>query len=371
MDGATERTPEQIVVETNVATPEPQEGKPIEHVTDGDTGATQDPGIPDGSLVIDGVVLDPNTLQVLGEVPEEPVKGTQTPEPAPAEPVQTTPDGKAKYTTEELRTLDWQELDTSRLPDEAVPIYKSLQSSFTRKSQEVSEQTKSLNERKAELDRILEQAKGIPQGEQKSTNSKAQQYQELHNIVVSRVCQDLGVSPDEFDMYDPIHRLAYDDTKATLQKGYEEHRQKETTQSEQQSFLGRVEQEIRAFEPNFDDIQAYSEEFFDSLTRGEVKKIQADIQKAVKESDPKPLKALNERIRKSYYAKQKGFGQPYKETPPAQAPQKTISTPPPEVLNPGGGKVDKAKPTVDPTVLRHMTTQEIADTLLNAGLGDI
>ncbi len=377
-DGTTQTgIPENQIPETEIEGQQPE--APKEQKEPEGTTVQDSPKIPEGAFVIDGVIMDPVTGDVIGEIPEEPSKPDDT---LPTEPEKEPsgkdvhPEGeKPKYTDEELRTLDWQELDTSRLPESAVPIYKSLQASYTRKSQEVSETTKRLEKERAELDRILEQAKGIPQGQQgQQPVTKAQQYQELNAIIVTKVAQELGIAPDEVDLYDPTHRLAYDDIRANLQRSYNDHRQQEMAQTQQKQFLGRVEQEIRAFEPNYDDIVTYSQEWFSDLKVSEMDSIKADIAKAVQTQDPKPIKALSERIRKSYYAKKKGFGKPFKEGEPSPQGSNTPKQPtaqPPSVTQPGGEKPDVKPTPFDAKQLRGLSTDEVAKKLEELGLGDI
>lgn len=53
---------------------------------------------------------------------------------------------KQFYTLDEMKSLDPEQLDTSRIPPEALPIYKSLQGGYTKKYQEVAEEKKRLSE---------------------------------------------------------------------------------------------------------------------------------------------------------------------------------------------------------------------------------
>ncbi len=53
---------------------------------------------------------------------------------------------KQLYTPDEMRNLDWQNIDTSRIPDEMQPFYKAMQASYTKKRQAEVEQLKKLSE---------------------------------------------------------------------------------------------------------------------------------------------------------------------------------------------------------------------------------
>ena len=55
---------------------------------------------------------------------------------------------KQFYTLDEMKSLDPEQLDTSRIPPEAMPIYKSLQGNYTRKYMEIAEERKRLTEEK-------------------------------------------------------------------------------------------------------------------------------------------------------------------------------------------------------------------------------
>ena len=55
---------------------------------------------------------------------------------------------KQFYTLDEMKSLDPEQLDTSRIPLEVMPIYKSLQGNYTRKYMEIAEERKRLTEEK-------------------------------------------------------------------------------------------------------------------------------------------------------------------------------------------------------------------------------
>lgn len=55
---------------------------------------------------------------------------------------------KQFYTLDEMKSLDPEQLDTSRIPPEAIPVYKSLQANYTRKHQEMAEERKRMTEEK-------------------------------------------------------------------------------------------------------------------------------------------------------------------------------------------------------------------------------
>lgn len=52
--------------------------------------------------------------------------------------------GKTFYTNDEMRSLDWSKIDTSRIPPELQPFYKSMQASYTKKRQSEVEELRKL-----------------------------------------------------------------------------------------------------------------------------------------------------------------------------------------------------------------------------------
>lgn len=52
--------------------------------------------------------------------------------------------GKTFYTNDEMRSLDWSKIDTSRIPPELQPFYKSMQASYTKKRQAEVEELRKL-----------------------------------------------------------------------------------------------------------------------------------------------------------------------------------------------------------------------------------
>lgn len=51
---------------------------------------------------------------------------------------------KPLYTPQEMRALDWEQVDTSRIPPEQMPFYKSMQAAFTKKRQAQADELRKL-----------------------------------------------------------------------------------------------------------------------------------------------------------------------------------------------------------------------------------
>lgn len=106
----------------------------------------------------------------------------------------TTEQGKQKYyTAEEMKSLEVDNLDTSRIPPEMQPFYKSLQAVNTRKSQELSELQKRYDAKFQELSQP-----------QKPANPLYQQYRQ-NPLAVQRSI-DTEVRKLEYQLYnlDPL-----------------------------------------------------------------------------------------------------------------------------------------------------------------------
>lgn len=78
-----------------------------------------------------------------------------------AEPAKADVVGKTPYTVEEMRALDVDNIDTSRIPPELLPFYKAMNAPVTRKSQEYSDRIRKLELREAEINARLEERKNL------------------------------------------------------------------------------------------------------------------------------------------------------------------------------------------------------------------
>lgn len=112
---------------------------------------------------------------VTPQEPEVPVEGEVV---TPQEP-QTN-----YYTPEEMKTLQVDGIDTSRIPPEMVPLYQAMQAPITRKSQELSEQMKTLEQGNPPLQ---EQNPQAPQQQPKP------QGPSLDETAVAMTMQKLGL----------------------------------------------------------------------------------------------------------------------------------------------------------------------------------
>jgi len=129
---------------------------------------------------------------------EEVALGTeeQSPEGTPSEDVNTPPAEASEeptyYTPEEMKTLQVDGIDTSRIPPEMRALYQAMQSPITRKSQELSQ-----------MKRDLEQGQNAPLQEptQSQQQNQASQQPSVDEVVVNHTLQKLGLKekPDVWE----------------------------------------------------------------------------------------------------------------------------------------------------------------------------
>jgi len=127
---------------------------------------------------------------------------------SPTEPVEeenTTPN---YYTPEEMKTLQVDGIDTSRIPPEMIPLYQAMQSPITRKSQELSQK---LNE--------LEQGQIEPlQDTQQATTPNTQPS--IEDMAMITTLQKLGLQekPEAWDPGYEMYIMELADTRRDLKE---------------------------------------------------------------------------------------------------------------------------------------------------------
>lgn len=94
-------------------------------------------GLEAGAATTANPPIDSKTVVAEPKTPTETTEGV----PVVKQPTTEPPD-KQYYTAEEMRTLDPTNVDTSRIPPEQLPFYKSLQSGWNRKYEELAEMRK-------------------------------------------------------------------------------------------------------------------------------------------------------------------------------------------------------------------------------------
>jgi len=136
----------------------------------GDRDAFGAPIIPDNLIkksesgTADGTAVDPDiqkfVAEALGQTPPAPSESVAKEGDkveVKTEPVKVDANAKVPYTVEEMRALDVDHIDTSRIPPELLPFYRAMNAPITRKSQEYSDRIRQLELREAAINAKLEE----------------------------------------------------------------------------------------------------------------------------------------------------------------------------------------------------------------------
>lgn len=144
-------------------------------------------------------------------IEETPVEETvETPSEDVNTPTEETPDEPAFYTPEEMKTLQVDGIDTSRIPPEMRALYQAMQSPITRKSQQLSQKMKELEQGQVPL--------------QESTPQKQQTQNPAHPSVderaVHQTLQNLGLTekPEAWEEGYENYVLELSDTRRDLRQ---------------------------------------------------------------------------------------------------------------------------------------------------------
>ena len=126
------------------------------------------------------------------------------PETSETEEVIETP---SYYTPEEMRLLQVDGIDTSRIPPEMQPLYQAMQAPITRKSQELSERMKN-----------MEQGQEPLQDNQPAQQQTQPQQPSIDEVAVNMTIQKLGLAekPDAWDNNYESYMLELADTRRDL-----------------------------------------------------------------------------------------------------------------------------------------------------------
>ncbi len=108
--------------------------------------------------------------------------------------------GKPYYTSDEMRSLDFASVDTSRIPPEHLPFYKSMQTSFTKS-------------KKAEREKLRQAAQQAPQSNYTPSTQglNVEAYKQAHKRAAQIVNEQYTASGKEVDTYDPAYSFAVSD----------------------------------------------------------------------------------------------------------------------------------------------------------------
>jgi len=262
---------------------------------------------PDGSVILPG----------------EPAGQPATPEQAP-------------YTAEEVATLGIERIDPNRLPPELVPLYKSLQADYTRKTQQL-----------AELRRQLE-TPAKPEPVQPQAQPSKDIADRVYEATVMRACELMGVTREDFDEYDPKCQVFM---SIAGQQLYAEAAQQQAA-VQQAAVRERQYKELleryRQTEPHYEEISAYADEWIANLPYRQYQEVMKTLARgSMEEIDVKVI----QEVRKAWYAKN---GTPeQKPLPVVESGRPAAATQPGAQLPPSFGR---------------MSQEEQAQILLKAGL---
>ena len=197
---------------------------------------------------------------------ETPPSEDGTPPQEPIASSEETPPETNYYTPEELRTLQVDGIDTSRIPPEMQPLYQAMQAPITRKSQELSEQMRTLEQGQPPL-----QENQNPQ-----QNQQAPQQPSLDEVAVNLTMKKLGLQekPDAWDPSYESYMMELGDTRRDLKD----------SANRQNQAMTQFDDFKAGFTPEqFNDIDAKAETkmyelLADPSTRNEGQRIQRAMQ---------------------------------------------------------------------------------------------
>lgn len=118
-------------------------------------------------------------------------------------------EAKKPYTIEELRELDYEQIDTSRIPPEGQPIFKSLQRIITKKSQGLSEQKRLIEQetKDRELERLrLDTQRLLTQQEEQRRAEESKRIRAEEELL----------SPDELEKKRAEERVGFLERKLNM-----------------------------------------------------------------------------------------------------------------------------------------------------------
>lgn len=264
-----------------------------------------------------------------------------TPEGAvilPGEPAgQPATPATAPYTAEEVATLGIDKIDPTRLPPELVPLYKSLQADYTRKTQQI-----------AELRRSLETPAKPELPVQPQAQPPSDMADRIYTATVQRACDLMGVSREAFDEFDPKCQVFL---SIAGQQLYTEAAQQSAAQQQavaRESQYNSMLERYRQTEPHYEEISAYADEWVSNLP---FKQYQETMRVLAQGSMDEIEAKVVQEVRKAWYAKN-GTATP--ATPPV------VETGRPAAAAPPGAAL--------PVSFGRMSAEEQAQILVKAGL---
>ena len=249
-----------------------------------------------------------------------------------------------KYTAQQLKDLDFEDLDPKKIPEEMLPWYRSMQGAFTRKMQKLAEKEKGL-------------AQEQPPKQEEQTPDVKQHIQGLANLARFQACQVLQIEPEDFDRTDDDHEAAYQIALMNINKAVDETVKKEKA-------LMTFDEEMAESDADYYAIKQWAKESY-------INKMPYDdrlgLEDAVARGDTKLLAKKYMPMLKAAYNKEHG-----KETPDKPITEKVkekarVSKEPPK-LESGKNTDVKKSGKFDASELKGKTLNEQINLLVKAGL---
>jgi len=286
---------------------------------------------------------------------------------------ETPPAPKAPYTQEELIALKsegrWHELDTSRLPEWALPIYESMNSVMSRSNQELVSARKEIQTALAEIRKTPRQQE-VPQQPQLT---REQQWKAIDDYIIKEVCaKELNIPVEDFDEFDRVHKLAYDAKYQELREAATAKQTKQVTMKqahdEAANFVASLDQ-VHKDEPDYPEImQFYPIWRRECMTVVQNEELDRRFQKVVLNKDTEGLESLYQELKKAMYQHKHGVAPPAGgsgQQHSKKMQEKTAS--PPSMMKPGGSTQPRKGAPITGEKLRKMDKYELGGLIEELG----
>jgi hypothetical protein len=252
----------------------------------------------------------------------------------------------SQYTPQEMKDLDFEDLDPKKIPEAMLPWYRSMQSGFTRKMQQLSEKERALK------------APEQPAPQEEGTPDPKAHIKGLASLARFQACQVLEIDPDEFDRTDDDHEAAYQIALLRINQAVDETVHKERA-------LVTFDEDMASADPEYYKIKQWAK---DSYIGRMPYDDRMGFETAVRNSDTKALERKYFPMLKEAYEKENGISKP-KEKPieeVVKSKSRVVKTPPSlEASRNSEKQVDKG---FNPEQLKGKTMQEQVALLMKAGL---
>lgn len=153
------------------------------------------------------------------------------------DPEQVEDNGNQFYTVEEMKALSPDEIDTSRIPEEMVPFYKSLQAGYTKKFQSLAEERKQLQ--------LFQQQMQQAQQQQQPARTLEEAFDKDPRGVMQAIDAEIAKKIDE----DPMEAMRLQNVRLQLS---ERRMQQQEQYSRANQMVVQTQAQIKSAIPDFD-----------------------------------------------------------------------------------------------------------------------